>query len=331
MNIMITSVGRRVKLIEYFKEEFHKIGGKVIAYDCDPTAPALYHADIFEIGPTINDPNYTSHIIHLCRKWKVKGILSLIDPELSMLTRMKDELEKVGTTAIVSDEQVIQTSFSKAETYNFLKEKGLPHVPTYTSFEEVFRDLVEKRIHFPLIVKPCKGSASIGVQKIHSFHELKGISFQKEDRIVQPFIEGEEYGIDIYTDIHSKELVRIFTKKKIKMRAGETDKSVSIWDPALTKLMEKLVLELKPIGPMDVDVFKTEKGYCISEINPRFGGGYPHAHELGQNFVRCILNNLLGKTNKPSIGTFQPGVIMAKYEKICLIEEQTKINEAYSI
>lgn len=115
------------------------------------------------------------------------------------------------------------------------------------------------------------------------------------------------------------------------MRAGETDKSVSIWDPALTKLMEKLVLELKPIGPMDVDVFKTEKGYCISEINPRFGGGYPHAHELGQNFVRCILNNLLGKTNKPSIGTFQPGVIMAKYEKICLIEEQTKINEAYSI
>ena len=119
-------------------------------------------------------------------------------------------------------------------------------------------------------------------------------------------------------------------KKKLKMRAGETDKSVSVWDPALLKLMDRLVKVLRPIGPIDVDIFKTDKGYLISEINPRIGGGYPHAHELGQNFVKCLLNNLLGHTNEPDLGNYRTGIIMAKYEKIRLIEEKVAMEQGYT-
>ncbi|NLM44696.1 MAG: carbamoyl phosphate synthase, partial [Clostridiales bacterium] len=44
MNILITSVGRRTRLLEYFKKELNGLG-KLIAADCDILAPALYTAD----------------------------------------------------------------------------------------------------------------------------------------------------------------------------------------------------------------------------------------------------------------------------------------------
>ncbi len=103
------------------------------------------------------------------------------------------------------------------------------------------------------------------------------------------------------------------------MRAGETDKSESVKDPLLIKMINELIDTLKPVGPIDIDCFKTELGYIVSEINPRFGGGYPHAHESGQNFVKYIVNNLLGVSNESQIGNYQEGSIMIKFDEVMIL------------
>ena len=54
-------------------------------------------------------------------------------------------------------------------------------------------------------------------------------------------MDGIEYGADVYVDMISNEPVAIFTKEKIKMRAGETDKSVSIKDEKLFDLIKGFV------------------------------------------------------------------------------------------
>ncbi|MEH6942246.1 hypothetical protein V7014_10355 [Bacillus sp. JJ722] len=103
------------------------------------------------------------------------------------------------------------------------------------------------------------------------------------------------------------------------MRAGETDKSIAIKDPELKQVIEQLISALKPLGPIDIDCFKTENGYIESEINPRFGGGYPHAHEMGQNFIKNIINNINGESNVPDEGNYKPGTTMVKFDNVMIL------------
>lgn len=102
------------------------------------------------------------------------------------------------------------------------------------------------------------------------------------------------------------------------MRAGETDKSVSFKDSALFSLIEKFVLEMGYRGQIDIDIFDANGSYYISEVNPRFGGGYPHAYESGCDHMKLILNNLQGKTNKKNIGAYESNIYMMKYNEMCI-------------
>ena len=134
--------------------------------------------------------------------------------------------------------------------------------------------------------------------------------------MIQEFLDGQEIGADVYIDMLSGEVVSIFTKKKIKMRAGETDKAVSFKDQALFDLIERFVNEAGNRGQIDIDIFEIDGQYYISEVNPRFGGGYPHAYEAGCDHMKLILNNLMGIINKRSIGTYKENVYMMKYNEV---------------
>lgn len=131
--------------------------------------------------------------------------------------------------------------------------------------------------------------------------------------MVQEYLEGQEIGADVYIDTISKEVVSIFTKKKLLMRSGETDKAVSFIDDKLFSLIERFVKEAGYIGQIDIDIFYVRGEYYISEVNPRFGGGYPHAYESGINHMKLILNNLEGKVNDRMIGKYNEGIYMMKY------------------
>ncbi len=119
----------------------------------------------------------------------------------------------------------------------------------------------------------------------------------------------------------SGEVVSIFTKKKLKMRAGETDKAVSFKDERLFELIEKFVKEAGYTGQIDIDIFDVGGEYYISEVNPRFGGGYPHAYESGTDHMKLILNNLNGIANKKTIGEYDSGIYMMKYNELMVTRD----------
>ena len=322
MNILICSVGRRVQLINYFKKELNQIGGKVVAVDCDQTAPALYHADIYEIVPRIDHPEYIQHLKDICHKYNIKGVLSLIDPELSLLTRFKEEFRKEGIQLIISDKKVIDICYDKFLTYQFLHEHHLPSVPTYINLKEVLKELDTGKLRFPLIVKLRNGSGSNGIHKVENRFELESLLTQNHVYIVQPFMQGSEYCVECYIDLNNRKTTNFFSKRKLNMRAGETDKSVVVKDPVLHLLTKKLINALGPVGPVDIDFFKTEEGYVISEINPRFGGGYPYAYQMGQNFIKGIISNLMGFSNEPFVnylGEYKEGKTMVRYDQFIVL------------
>jgi len=176
-------------------------------------------------------------------------------------------------------------------------------------------------VSYPVFVKPYRGSASISISKVYDKQTLDLLFQHEEGLMIQEYLDGQEIGADVYIDMISGEVVSVFTKKKIKMRSGETDKSVSFKDPILFALIERFVLEAGYRGQIDIDVFEIEGKYYISEVNPRFGGGYPHAFESGCNHMKLIVNNLNGVANTPNVGRYEEGIYMMKYNEVKIVNK----------
>lgn len=317
MNILITSAGSRNLIIRYFRETFQS-EGRIIAADASPMAPALYEADAFYLLPRIDDPSYIDCLLEICQKERVDALLSLIDPELSLLAKHKKTFLSAGVTPLVSDYDAVELAFDKYAMYRFLSSHGFQTAKAYLNKDAFYRDLKAGIISFPVFVKPYKGSASLNIHKVYSIQEIETLFALSDDYMIQEFMDGIEIGVDAFVDPLSKKTVSVFAKEKIKMRAGETDKSRSFKDEILFDLVAQLAELIGYTYMIDIDVFRIKNNYFISEINPRFGGGYPHAYACGVNFPKLILNSLKGIENSKQFGNYADNIYMMKYNDICI-------------
>lgn len=328
MNFLILSAGRRTKLVEYFVKEFEGFGS-IIATDCDPLAPALYIANKGYIVPRIDDENYINEIIKICKEENIKGLISLIDPELSLMSKNEDEFRKLGIKCFLSEYEVTEICFDKYKMFQFLKKNSFKTARSFIKFEDFKDSYNNNEIDFPVFVKPVCGSASININKINTIEEVKFLMDKYDDLIIQEFLDGQELGVDVYTDIINGEVISIFVKEKIRMRSGETDKSKSVKCDRLFEIIKDFVTKLGTKGPIDIDVFNVNGEYYISEVNPRFGGGHPHAYECGENFMRFIKNNLNNNKNVSCIGSYEEDVYVLKHDTLTIIksEDMNKLNK----
>lgn len=315
MNVLIASCGTRNKIIQYFKRAMAG-RGRVVATDCNPNAPALYDADCHYIVPRITADDYMDVIYDICRKEKIDGILSLIDPELSLLALHEKEFKALGVKVIGSSYELCERTLNKWEMYRWLTAHGYKCARSYMDVDAFLADVQAGVIRYPVFVKPAKGSASIAISKAEDEETVRLLMSHGEEMMIQEFLDGQEIGADCYIDMVSGETVSVFTKKKLVMRAGETDKGISFRDERLFALITKFIGESGFRGQIDIDLFDIDGVYYISEVNPRFGGGYPHAYECGVDHMTLILNNLEGKANESIIGQYEEGLVMMKYNEI---------------
>ena len=315
MNILILAAGTRNKIVQYFKKA---VGdeGTIVATDANRLGPAIYDADKYYIVPAITEPGYIDYILEICSNEKIDGVLSLIDPELSLLAQNKEKFGEIGTTVIGSSYELCEMSLDKMKMYHWLRQHGYNCARSWMEINDFRESIEDGEVNFPVFVKPYRGSASISISKVYDMETVELLFAHEDDLMIQEFLNGQEIGADVYIDMISGEVVSIFTKKKIKMRAGETDKAVSFKDPKLFALIEKFVLEAGYQGQIDIDIFEIDGKYYISEVNPRFGGGYPHAYESGCDHMSLIINNLNGDTNKRQIGSYDEGLYMMKYNEV---------------
>ncbi len=267
MNLLILSCGTRDKVVQYFKAAFAG-KGRVVCTDCSPYAPALYEADAHYIVPRITAPEYLDVIYEICRKETVTGVLSLIDPELSLI--------------IGSDYALCERTLDKWALFVWMEEHGYPCARTYRTMESFGAALERGEVQFPVFVKPMKGSASIQIARADDMETAAFLFAHGDEMIIQEYMTGQEIGADVYIDLVSKKVVSIFTKKKLVMRAGETDKAVSFIDEKLFIFLTKFVEESGFAGQIDIDLFEKDGIYLISEVNPDLAADTPMRMPVGQ-------------------------------------------------
>ena len=320
MNVLILAAGTRNKIVQYFKRTLNG-AGCVVATDASELGPAIYDADKYYIVPPITEPGYIDFILDICNKERISGVLSLIDPELSLLAANEEKFKAVGARIIGSSYELCEMALDKMQMYEWLKAHGYNCARSWRDKNLFYEAVGAGEITFPVFVKPYRGSASISISKVHDRETVDLLFSHEDDLMIQEFMEGVEIGADVYIDLISGEVVSIFTKKKLKMRAGETDKAVSFKDPALFELIEKFVTEAGYRGQVDIDIFEIQGHYYISEVNPRFGGGYPHAYECGCDHMKLIMNNLNGIVNTKNIGAYDEGIYMMKYNEVKIVKK----------
>lgn len=322
MNILFTCAGRRTYLLKYFKENMSE-GDKIVATDMQLSAPALTAADVKIKVPAVYDPSYIDVTLNICKEQKIDALLCLNDLELPILAENKAKFEALGVTVIVSDPEVIDICFDKYKTAQWVESIGLNAPKTYVRLADAKAALAKGEIAFPLFMKPRWGSGSIGLESIADMEELDiyyNILMKKikktilatasvgdEYIIIQEKLGGKEFGLDVMNDLKGNN-VGVSVKQKLAMRAGETDKAITVDIPVVYEMGKKIGENLHHIGNLDVDIMQRANGdFCVLELNPRFGGGYPFSYEAGANMPKAILSWLRGQSVdaswlKPAIG-----------------------------
>ena len=322
MNILFTCAGRRTYLLKYFKENMSQ-EDKVVATDMQLSAPALQAADVKLQVPAVYDPKYIDITLNICKEQKIDALISLNDLELPILAENKVKFEALGVKVIVSDPEVIDIAFDKYKTAQWVESIGLNAPKTYVTLASAKEAIAKGEIAFPLFMKPRWGSGSIGLETIDDMEELdiyyhllmkkikKTIlataSVGDEYIMIQEKLTGNEFGLDVMNDLEGNN-VGVSVKQKLAMRAGETDKAITVDIPEVYEMGRKIGENLKHIGNLDVDIMQRANGdYCVLELNPRFGGGYPFSYEAGVNMPKAIIQWVKGEKVdtailKPEIG-----------------------------
>lgn len=329
MNILLTCAGRRKYLVNYFKEELGN-QGRVIGADMTASAPALAGCDAYHLVPAVDAPNYIEALLEICKIEKVDAVISLNDLELPVLAKAKERFAELGTQVVVSDENVVNICGDKFETFKFAESIFVPAPRTYLSAEAALHALSSNIVKYPLIVKPRWGSASIGLYVVNSDSELveafancrriletsflSKLATDSNVVLIQEFITGPEYGVDIFNDLNGVNR-GVVLKKKLAMRAGETDKAVTVFSEKLQAYSQAIGQSLGHIGNLDCDFLERDGEFYLLEMNPRFGGGYPFSHEAGANLVKALLQCIRGKGDKVSIA-YETGLSFAKCDVI---------------
>lgn len=303
MNILLTAVGKRAQLIKYLKKT-----SKVFGTDISTLAPAACFVDGFYIVPKYNEKDYVNELIRICKKENIDMVIPLYEREFELLCDYREEFERVNTILLLSDKNVIKACNDKWETYKFFNKNGIK-TPKSFLLKETPSDF-----EFPLIIKPRDGMGSSSVFKIYDNNDLNFFASKVHNPIIQQYVEGTEYTIDVLCDLNSR-IISIVPRQRIEVRAGEVTKSKTIKDKEIIDKTFELCSKLKGIGPLTIQCIKDKfDNIYFIEINPRFGGGVPLTFEAGVDYGMFFNLIRTGKKVEYEIGDFKE-LTMLRYDE----------------
>jgi len=320
ITLLLSSAGRRVELLRCFRREAAWLGIdlRVLATDYAPDWSAACHeADASFAIPLCISPTFVHELLGLCRRERVDLLVPTIDPELSALSAHIEAFRTSGTEVVISGPDVVRIARDKLATARHLAAAGIP-VPKTALPDEV--EISGWDWTWPLLVKPRDGSGSTGILKVESRDQLAPF-LGSEDHVVQTLMTGVEYTVNVFFD-RAGVLHCAVPHQRYEIRAGEVAKGVTERVPGLWRIAQALGRSLPgACGPLCFQAFMAEDGrMAVFEINARFGGGYPLAHQAGAPFTRWLLEEAIGAP-LTAHDDWRAGVRMLRYDAAVFPDE----------
>lgn len=310
INILITSAGRRVSLVNFFKKEAKEQNIKVYCSDMNPElSSACQVADNFFKVSRVSSVNYINELLDICQTNGIKLIIPTIDTELAILAKNTNLFSSYGIIVLVSDISFIEKCRNKNLIHNFFDSINLKRA---TEFEL-------DNLQFPLFIKPFDGSRSQGIHLVNDYSELTNEMVDNNKNMFLEYFSPEEYKeytVDIYFNISSK-ILCVVPRERITIRDGEVNKACTRKNEIIdfVKSTFKNVTGLR--GCITLQVFKhiSKTNIVGIEINPRFGGGFPLSYLSGANFPKWIIREyILDEIVDSYTDSWEDNMLMLRYD-----------------
>lgn len=321
IRILFTSVGRRVELMQAFQNaaKHREIALKIYGADITSDAPALFFCDETRKVCKIKDPQYIPQLLEICKEDQIDLLIPTIDTDLLILSQKKAVFEQAGTKVLISAEDKIALCRDKRFTADFYIHCGVASPEPVDNIEAY-------QGGFPAFIKPKDGSSSIDAYRADTFEELKALSERVKDYIIQPFIDGREYTVDIFCDFHGNPIY-VTPRERLAVRSGEVLKTKITQDERMIEESFNVIKGFCPCGPITLQLIRektTGIDYFI-EINPRFGGGAPLSMMAGADTASMLLSLLLGETVPYQEKAAKQGLIYSRFDQcICVSDDDDK-------
>ena len=289
MKILILSAIKKKLLLKLFYNESKKYNFKIIVADSNLTQNNINFGKKYcEI--ILKSPQYGIKYIKWLSKIVIKYNIKLVIPtnskEIFYTEKLRNIIKKktggfltgvpINIATIVND---------KKKLFNFLKKNKIETPQVYSLKNNI--DNYKK-----IVIKKRFGQASKGLKIIRNINKKnKNISRKIYDKnnIIQEYLQGDEYGLDILNNFKRK-YEGVLVRKKILMKNGETKIAKIIKPEKFTNLSKKISKIIKHVGPIDVDVIRLKNKNYVIDINPRFGGGYSLSHKAGANIPGFLVS-----------------------------------------
>lgn len=311
MNVLLTSIGRRVSLARAFRQEIatYAPGGRLLGADVSRLSAGFHDADAAFLVPRCTDSDYIPQLLEIVRRERVQIVIPLIDTELGILSRHREVFLREGCHVIVSATEQILLTRDKGRSAGRFRELGFDAPRVFTT--DQLHD--PGALPYPLFVKPSDGSSSIGAVRVDGPAELRYVLARTESPVVQSFEDGEEFTIDVFCDLGGA--VRcVVPRKRLEVRAGEVSKGLTVKDRAMMSAAARLVTALGGCrGCVTLQCFRQGGRFVFFEANLRFGGGYPLAHAAGANFPGWILRMVAGE-EIPAFDGWEDNLLMLRFD-----------------
>ncbi|MEW9093549.1 MAG: ATP-grasp domain-containing protein [Clostridiaceae bacterium] len=327
MKILLTAIGKRVQLIKHLKKSC-----TIIGVDAGELAPAIDFVDDFYKISKYSEKGYIEELLNICREEKIDFLIPLYEREFPLLCHHRKDFLHLGTTLLLSDKEIIDICNDKWKSYKFFEDNNIDTPKTYdkNSIKEILRDNSKlKELKFPLIIKPIYGMGSAGVFKAYDKSQLEFFMDYVKEPIIQEFIEGTEYTMDILSDLLGN-VISIVPRERIEVRSGEVSKTRTIKDISIISATLDLCNKLRQIrgtskvsenypltimGPLTIQcIVNKNKEIKFIEINPRFGGGVPLSFHAGVDYGDYFVKMKKGELITPIIGEFEE-LTMLRYDE----------------
>lgn len=317
VKILFTCIGRRVELVQAFRKaaEETQTDLELFSTDVSDSAPAAKFTDKTFVAPKISTPEYLPFLINLCKEERIDALIPTIDTDLMLLSENKDKFKEVGTEVLVADKEKVAVCRDKTVTGEYFNSIGL-------SAPLSFSDYAEYDKGFPAFIKPKDGSSSIDAYRVNNEEELKACAEKIKDYVVQPFVTGEEYTIDVFCDLDGCPIF-ITPRIRLAVRAGEVLKTRISNKADIVEEIKVLINDFKPRGAITVQLIRdtqTQKNWYI-EINPRYGGGAPLSIKAGADSPRALLKILKGEKVSFVPNAAEEGAMFSRFDQSVRIDK----------
>lgn len=330
MNVLLTSVGRRSYLVEYFKAAVGS-GGRVICANSCESAPARRAADHFQVVSASCTPGYVDEIKALCAAHDIRALFSCHDLDTYVLSRRQAELAGRPLTAFLPDAEWNENTLDKLLTFRALNRHGIACPWTTDRLDEASERMAAAQARgasCPLILKARFGFGSLGLKCCTRPEDL-GAAYQEAQAeiahspfsgtlallkpgestlVFQERVAGRELRLVIVNDLSGRHLTTLATEVHA-MRAGESDSATTLpVDASLQALGRRLSALTRHVGIWGIDLIEREGVLHVLDLNPRFTGDYPFCHLAGAHIPRALLALVAGESPRPEDLVCRAGV-----------------------